>query len=184
AKRTLDELSLLSAPRARVVRGGQALEVDGGELVLDDVVVLGPGDQVLVDGEVLDARGLELDESLLTGESDPVGKEPGDQVLSGSFVAAGNGHVRATAVGADAYAHRLAAEAKRFSLVRSELRAGIDRILRLVQWLLLPMAVLLVASQFRDTDSVTDAVQGSVAGLVAMVPEGLVLLTSLAFAIG
>src|SRR5690606_30347404 len=83
-----------------------------------------------------------------------------------------------------AYAHRLAAEAKRFSLVRSELRAGIDRILRLVQWLLLPMAVLLVASQFRDTDSVTDAVQGSVAGLVAMVPEGLVLLTSLAFAIG
>jgi cation-transporting ATPase E len=184
AKRTLDELSVVSAPRARVVRSGDLLEIAGDEIVLDDVLMVGAGDQLVVDGVVLDEHGLEVDESLLTGESDPVAKDPGDQVMSGSFVVAGSGHYQATAVGEAAYAHQLSAEAKQFSLVRSELRTGIDRILWLVQWLLIPMAGLLVVSQFRDNESVVEAVQGSVAGLAAMVPEGLVLLTSLAFAIG
>lgn len=185
SKRTLDRLALLNAPRATVVRDGAPVEVPTRELVLDDVIVLGPGDQITVDGTVLDTSGLEVDESLLTGEAEPVDKHPGDGVLSGSFVVAGSGRIRATAVGTDAYARQLAAEARRFSLVRSELRDGINRIIRVVGWLMLPTAVLLVTAQLAaEDDDLVDAVQGAVAGLVAMVPEGLVLLTSIAFAVG
>jgi magnesium-transporting ATPase (P-type) len=153
-------------------------------VVLDDVLELQPGDQVVVDGEVLEGRNLEVDESLLTGESEPVTKRPGDEVLSGSFVAAGSGRYRATRVGAEAYAAQLAEQARRFTLTRSELRAGIDQILRIVTWLLIPTATLVVISQLRSNASVDDALRGSVAATVAMVPEGLVLLTSVAFAIG
>jgi cation-transporting ATPase E len=184
AKRTLDSLAVLTAPRARVVREGQASEVPVDQVVLDDVLALQPGDQVVVDGEVLEASGLEVDESLLTGESEPVLKTPGDEVLSGSFVAAGDGRFRATRVGREAYAAQLAEQGRRFGLTRSELRTGIDKILRIVTWLLIPTATLLVISQLRSNASVRDAIRGSVAGTVAMVPEGLVLLTSVAFAVG
>jgi cation-transporting P-type ATPase E len=184
AKRTLDSLAVLTAPRARVVREGQASEVPVDQVVLDDVLALQPGDQIVVDGEVLEASGLEVDESLLTGESEPVLKTPGDEVLSGSFVAAGDGRFRATRVGSEAYAAQLAEQGRRFGLTRSELRTGIDKILRIVTWLLIPTATLLVISQLRSNASVRDAIRGSVAGTVAMVPEGLVLLTSVAFAVG
>ena len=184
AKRTLDRLAVLTAPRARIVRDGSVAEHPISAVVLDDVLELWPGDQVVVDGEVLDAQGLELDESLLSGESEPVEKRAGDEALSGSFVAAGSGRYRATRVGREAYAVRLAEEARRFTLTRSELRAGTDQILRIVTWLIVPTAVLLVISQLRSNASVRDALRGSVAGTVAMVPEGLVLLTSIAFAVG
>jgi cation-transporting ATPase E len=184
AKRTLDRLAVLTSPRARLVREGEVRESPVTEVVLDDVLELQPGDQVVVDGEVLDGRGLEVDESLLTGESEPVAKEAGAEVLSGSFVAAGSGRFRATRVGPEAYAAQLAEQARRFTLTRSELRAGIDQILRIVTWLIVPTAILLVISQLRSHASVADALAGSVAGTVAMVPEGLVLLTSVAFAIG
>ncbi|HEU4355756.1 MAG TPA: HAD-IC family P-type ATPase, partial [Actinomycetota bacterium] len=184
AKRTLDRLAVLTAPRARIVRDGDAAEHPVGDVVLDDVLELRPGDQVVVDGMVLDAQGLELDESLLSGEPEPVEKDPGDEILSGSFVAAGGGRYRATRVGPAAYATRLAEEARRFTLTRSELRAGIDQILRIVTWLIVPTGVLLLISQLRSNVSVRDAISGSVAGTVAMVPEGLVLLTSIAFAVG
>jgi cation-transporting ATPase E len=177
AKRTLDRLAVLTAPKARTVRDGRMQEREVSAVVLDDVLELQPGDQVVVDGEVLAALGLELDESLLSGESEPVGKSPGDEVLSGSFVAAGSGWYRATRVGRDAYATQLAEEARRFTLTRSELRSGIDRILQIVTWLIVPTAGLLVISQLRSDASVRDALRGSVAGTVAMVPEGLVLLT-------
>ena len=183
AKRTLDRLTLLTAPRARVVRDGEVLELSVGEVVLDDLLELAPGSQVVVDGEVAGAGGLEVDESLLTGESEPVDKGPGDEVLSGSFVAAGTGRYRATRVGADAYAVRIAEDARRFTLTRSELRAGIDRILVYVTFLIVPTATLLFVSQIRARGSWREAASGAVAGTVAMVPEGLVLLTSLAFAV-
>jgi cation-transporting ATPase E len=184
AKRTLDRLAVLTSPRARLVRDGAVREAAVTEVVLDDVLELHPGDQVVVDGEVLDARALEVDESLLTGESEPVVKRPGDEVLSGSFVAAGSGRFRATRVGAGAYAAQLAEQARRFTLTRSELRSGIDRILRIVTWLLVPTAILVAISQLRSDAGPHDAVRGSVAATVAMVPEGLVLLTSVAFAVG
>ena len=122
AKRTLDRLSLLTAPSAHVVREGRVLEVPVDRVVLDDVLELSSGRQIIVDGEVLVSDGLELDESLISGEPEPVSKRSGDQALSGSFVAAGAGRMVATAVGADAYASKLAFEARRFTLVRSERR--------------------------------------------------------------
>src|SRR5918996_2279507 len=142
-----------------------------------------PGDQVVVDGDVLTSSALEIDETLLTGESDPVPKLAGDQVLSGSFVVAGSGRYRATRVGRDAYATRVAEQAKSFALFNSRLRTDIDRILRMATWALLPTAAVLLVSQLRAHASVDGAVAASVAGVVAMVPEGLVLLTSTAFAV-
>jgi cation-transporting ATPase E len=184
AKRTLDRLEVVNAPRARVVREGQLSELAVGQVVLDDVLEAAAGDQVVVDGEVLEAAGLEVDESLLTGESEPVGRRPGDPLLSGSFVAAGSGRYRATKVGREAYAVRLTEEARRFTLARSELRAGVDQILKYVTWALVPTAALLFISQLRLEHGVRAGLRGAVAGTVAMVPEGLVLLTSVAFAVG
>jgi len=184
AKRTLDRLTVVSAPRVRLVRDGAAREVASREVVTGDLVEVQTGDQVPVDGIVLGATGLEVDESLLTGESDPVHKQPGDRVLSGSFVVAGQGRFEATAVGDAAYAAQLAREAKRFATVHSELRSGTDAILRVGTWALVPAGVLLVISQLRSSDSLGEGLRSSVAGVGAMIPEGLVLLTSVAFAVG
>jgi cation-transporting P-type ATPase E len=184
SKRALDRLALLNQPRATVMRDGAVTEVSTKELVEDDVVLLSLGDQITVDGRVLETTGLEIDESLLTGEADPVDKQLGDEVLSGSFVVSGSGRIRATKVGAQAYAYQLSSEARRFSLVHSELRDGINRIITFVGWLMIPTGILLTTAQIRADADFISAVQGSVAGMVAMVPEGLVLLTSIAFAVG
>jgi cation-transporting P-type ATPase E len=181
AKRTLDRLAVLSAPRAHVIRDGSPQDIPVADLVAGDLVELRPGDQLAVDGVVRASTGLEADESLLTGESDPVDKRPGDRLLSGSFVVAGSGGYQATAVGAEAYARRLAAEARRFGLVRSELIAGINRILRYVTWVIVPVAVLLLVSQLHARDTLRESLTGTVAALVGVVPQGLVLLTSVAF---
>jgi cation-transporting ATPase E len=181
AKRTLDRLAVLAAPKARVVRDGEVREVAVTEVVLDELCELRAGDQVPADGVLQDAHGLEIDESLLTGESDPEQKSAGDEVLSGSIAVAGSGRFQATRVGADSYARQLATEARRFTLVRSELMDGINTILRYVQWALIPTSILLAISQFSQHHGWHDAIAGTVAGVVAMVPEGLVLLTSLAF---
>jgi magnesium-transporting ATPase (P-type) len=183
AKRTLDRLVVLTAPRARVVRTGDVRDVPASEVVRDDVLELRPGDQVVVDGAVMSSAGLEIDETLLTGESDPVPKAAGDEVLSGSFVAAGGGRYRATRVGGDAYASQVAATARTFTLFASRLRRDIDTFLRMATWALLPTAALLVTSQLRAHADVEQAIAASVGGVVAMVPEGLVLLTSSAFAV-
>jgi cation-transporting ATPase E len=183
AKVTLDRLAVLNAPRARVVRNGEVREIAIEEIVLDDLLVVAAGDQLAADGQVFESDGLEVDESMLTGEADSVAKHEGDEVLSGSIVVAGNGRVQATRVGDDAYARRLAKEARRFTLVRSELMAGINNILRYVTWALAPTALLLAISQFHLHHGWRTAMAGVVAGVVAMVPEGLVLLTSLAFAV-
>lgn len=184
SKRTLDRLTLLSAPEVMVRRDGVDVAVPNASVVADELVVLRPGDQVTVDGEVTGSNGLEIDESLLTGEADAVAKGPGDEVMSGSFVAAGSGTIVATAVGPESYAQRIGSDARRFTMVRSELRDGINSLVRIVQWMMIPTAVLLVVSQVRSGASVVRVVQGSVAGLGAMIPEGLVLLTSTALALG
>ena len=183
AKRALDSLALLERAPVRVRRDGAEASVPPDEVVLGDVVLLGAGAKVPVDGELVDVDGLEVDESLLTGEADPVVKHTGDQVLSGSFAVAGSGALRATAVGDDAYANRLVARVRRFDLAHSELMAAINRLLRIITWVIVPVGALLVASQLR-TGSLPDAMVGSVAGLVPMIPEGLVLMTSVAFAVG
>lgn len=184
AKLTLDRLSILGQARPRLRRDGHGRELAPNEVVEDDVIEVGSGDQVVVDGDVLVAGALEVDESLLTGESDPVHKQVGDQVLSGSFVVAGTGLYRATRVGREAYAARLAEEASRFTLVHSELRNGIDRILRFITWLLVPAGVLSIYNQLSGNQPLREALRGMVAALVPMVPEGLVLMTAIAFAVG
>jgi cation-transporting ATPase E len=187
AKRTLDQLAVLNAPRARVVRNnGEVREVDVAEVVADDLLELRSGDQVPADGEVVDSDGLEVDESLLTGESDAIDKHPGDDVRSGSIVVAGSGRFQAIGVGSQAYATQLAIEARRFTVTHSELVAGTNKLLRWIAVIMVVVGPVLLWSQFRskDNESWQDAVTGTVAALVGMVPEGLVLLTSLAFMVG
>ncbi|WP_208104021.1 HAD-IC family P-type ATPase [Modestobacter roseus] len=185
AKRTLDRLAVLNAPRARVLRDGAERELPVAEVVLDDLLALRAGDQVPADGVVRDCTGLTVDESLLTGESEPVVKAAGDPVMSGSIVVAGRGLAQTTAVGDDSYAARLATEARRFTTTHSELVSATDRLLRWISLTLLVVGPAVLWSQFRtpDNDSWQDAVTGTVAALVGMVPEGLVLLTTLAFGV-
>lgn len=185
AKKTLDGLAVIGEAKPTVRRDGVAAELPTSSIVLGDVIELGPGDKVVVDGAVAEADSLEIDESLLTGEADPVLKQPGDQVMSGSFVVAGGGAFTATKVGREAYAAQLAEEASRFTLVRSELRSGISTILKYVTWMMVPTSIGLIISQLVVKDNnVKDSVARTVGGIVPMIPEGLVLLTSVAFAIG
>ncbi|MGW2024934.1 HAD-IC family P-type ATPase [Streptomyces decoyicus] len=185
AKKTLDALAVIGESRPLVRRDGAAAEIPASDVVLGDVLELGPGDKIIVDGEVLESDGLEVDESLLTGEADPVLKKPGDRMMSGSFVVAGSGAFSATKVGRQAYAAQLAEEASRFTLVHSELRSGISRILKYVTWMMIPTAIGLILSHLLTLGLPGDeAIRRMVAGIVPMIPEGLVLLTSVAFAIG
>ena len=192
AKRTLDRLAILNEAEVTVFRDGAERRIGMREVVLDEVLQVRVGDQVPADGEVLASAGLEVDESMLTGESEPVDKADGDAVLSGSAVVAGSAIVRATRVGADAYAQRLTAQAKQFSLVGSELRAGINKVLLVISWVIVPIALLLFWSQIRNVggwqiafagNGWREAVVQAIAGIVGMVPEGLVLLTSINFAL-
>ncbi|MGW5335287.1 HAD-IC family P-type ATPase [Streptomyces bauhiniae] len=185
AKKTLDSLAVIGEARPTVRRDGRAVQVPTSGIVLGDLVEIGPGDKIVVDGVCAEADGLEVDESLLTGEADPVVKHPGEPVMSGSFVVAGGGAFQATKVGREAYAARLAEEASRFTLVHSELRSGISTILKYVTWMMVPAALGLVVTQLVvKSNDFKGSVARTVAGIIPMVPEGLVLLTSVAFAIG
>ena len=197
AKRTLDRLAVLNAPTARVLRDGVAVEIPLDRVVLGDLLVLQTGDQVTADARVVESdhlgpSGLELDESLLTGESDAIRKRPEDEVLSGSSVVGGSGTAEVIRVGADSYAAKLTAEARQFSLVRSELRGSIDRLLKWVTWALGPMILIVANGQMQAqggweaaiaSGHWREAVVGAVAAVIAMVPLGLVLVTSIAFAV-
>ncbi|SEL25685.1 HAD-IC family P-type ATPase [Rhodococcus maanshanensis] len=185
AKQTLDKLAIVSQAKPQVRRDGASVSVAPNEVVLDEIIELGAGDQIVVDGAVVEGEVLEVDESLLTGEADPVHKRPGEQVLSGSFVVSGSGAYQATKVGKDAYAAKLAAEASKFTLVHSELRSGVDKILKFITYLMIPAGLLIIYNQlFVSEQNLGSALNGMVAALVPMVPEGLVLMTSLAFAVG
>ena len=185
AKRTLDSLAVVGESRPRVRRDGVTAELARDQIVLDDLIEVGPGDQVVVDGVVVSADYLEADESLLTGESDPEAKTVGSPVMSGSFVVSGAGTYRATQVGGDSYAAQLTAQASKFSLVHSELTQGINRILTIITWVLIPvgLATIWVQSTQQHNDW-RRSVLAMAGALVPMVPEGLVLLTSVAFALG
>ncbi|MFG3124361.1 HAD-IC family P-type ATPase [Streptomyces sp. NPDC048201] len=185
AKKTLDSLAVIGEARPTVRRDGRSEQVPISSIVLDDLVEIGPGDKIVVDGVCAEADGLEVDESLLTGEADPVVKHPGEQVMSGSFVVAGDGAFQATKVGREAYAAQLAEEASRFTLVHSELRSGISTILKYVTWMMVPAALGLIVTQLVvKSNDFKGSVARTIGGIIPMVPEGLVLLTSVAFAIG
>ncbi|BBY19605.1 cation-translocating P-type ATPase [Mycolicibacterium litorale] len=185
AKRTLDRLAIVGQAKPLVRRRSGTQTLTPSDVVLDDIIELGPGDQIVVDGVVVEETNLEVDESLLTGEADPIAKDAGDAVMSGSFVVAGSGAYRATKVGREAYAAKLAEEASKFTLVKSELRSGINQILRFITYLLVPAGLLTIYTQLFTTETGWKrAVLAMVGALVPMVPEGLVLMTSIAFAVG
>ena len=186
AKRTLDKLSIVGRARPFVIRdGGPARDIDREEIVVDDLVELGAGDQIIVDGVARTVDDLDVDESSLTGESKPVHKKVGDPLYSGSHVISGGGTQQALKVGAEAYAAQLAAEASKFTLTDSELLRGINKILRVITWILIPTGALVIWTQlFRSGQDLKESLLAMVASLVPMVPEGLVLMMSIAFAIG
>lgn len=184
AKRTLENLKILSESRPRVIRDGEEREVTQNEIVEGDLIRVGSGDEIVVDGPLL-SGSLSMDESQLTGEADPVRHNPGDELLSGSFVKHGSGVFRAEKVGGESYAARLAAEASDFSLTDSVLMSGINSILRVITWLLIPTGLLTIFTQLTRTDApIRESILSMAAALVPMVPEGLVLMTSIAFAVG
>ncbi len=183
AKRSLDALRVLVDDDIGVYRDGRLVSLPPSQLVLDDVFRVELGDQVPVDAVVLDSSGLELDESALTGESVPVPKPSGAEIRSGSHVVAGSGTARSTRVGGESWARRLTDEARSFALTRSELRVGIHRLLVAITWMLPPLSALLVWSQLRASSSLADGLIWAAAGVVSLVPQGLVLLVSMAMAV-
>jgi cation-transporting ATPase E len=192
AKRVLDRAALLAAPHSRVRRDGAAATVALEDVVLDDLLVLRPGDQIPADAVVVESTGLSLDESMLTGESDPVFKDEDAPLLSGSHVVTGTGLAVVTAVGADSYASRLTSEIRKHSLVRSELREATNRVLVYLSWVLGPLILVTLVgrvltyggfSEVFVDDRWRRALLDAVAAVVGMIPEGLVLLTSLAFGV-
>lgn len=185
AKRTIDKLSVLSALHASVIRDGVKKKIEITEIVLDDVCVLGAGEQISADGIALQADEFEVDESLLTGEAEPVLKKVGDALLSGSFVVAGNGVVRITGVGNESYAQKLNAEAKKYKRAHSQILAVLNSIIKFVTIAIVPTGILLFLAQtYRSGSPWADAVVATSAGIIGMIPEGLIILTSIAFAAG
>jgi cation-transporting ATPase E len=193
AKRTLARLAVLNAPRALVRRDGADVECAPEEVVLGDLLVLRPGEQVTADASIVECADLEVDESLLTGEAEPVSPPVGRELLSGSTVVAGSGLARVIRIGAASYAARITAEARQFSLVNSELRNSIGRIIRWLSFGLVPIGAIIVNGQMQaaggwtaalSTGAWRDAAVASVASIIAMVPAGLVFMTSVALAVG
>jgi len=185
SKKTLDKLSVLAQGRVTVMRGGAAVSIAQDNIVLDDVMRLSAGDQICADGVVLSGSGLEVDESLLTGESDRIRKEVGENVLSGSFVTGGRGYVRAMAVGEDNYANSLTTQAKKKSKkIKSKLLRMMNIIIRVLTVIIIPLGFLLFYSDYVRGEEISSAVLGSSAAIVGMIPSGLVMLTGITLTIG
>jgi cation-transporting ATPase E len=183
AKKTLDEVAVLVAPRARVLRDGKEVELLSDEVVPGDLVAIGPGDQLVADGRVTASRGLTLDESMLTGEADGIRKERGDEVLSASFAVSGSGHYEIEAVREKSYAGRLAGEAKAFRHPLSPLQEEVNRVITVSTYAMIPLALLLIISLKVRNVGLHSAAETATAGLVTLIPEGLVLLMSVTFAV-
>jgi magnesium-transporting ATPase (P-type) len=183
AKETLDALALLVAPRAGVIRDGREIELHADELVPGDVVRVEPGDQLVADGPVISSRGLTMDESLLTGESDGIRKRRGDRLLSGSFAISGSGYYELDAVREDSHAEKVAGEAKEFRHPPSPLQVEVNQVLWATTIVLVPLAILMLIGFMVRSVDFTEAAQTATAGLITLIPEGLVLLMSVTLAV-
>ena len=184
SKQTIDKLNLLAAPRANVVREGNLISVPSAQLVRDDVAELSSGDQIPADATVLSGQ-IQVNEALITGEADAITKAPGDELLSGSFVVSGRCRARLDRVGAESYAARLTLEAKKDVTVgKSEMMSSLDKLIRVIGILLVPIGVALFVKEFVFLErTAQEAVVSMVAALIGMIPEGLYLLTSVALAV-
>lgn len=183
AKRTIDRLSIVSAAKAEVLRDGQELMVQKEEIVLDDILILKAGMQICADASIIEGK-CEVNESLLTGESDSLSKEPSDLLLSGSYMVSGQVYARVVKVGLDSYANKIMAGAKYIKKVNSEIKKSIMWIVRAVTLLIFPISVFLFLNQLEvEGQSFQRSVVTTVAALIGMIPEGLVLLISVVMAI-
>ena len=184
AKKTIDKLAILTESKAVVLRDGKKWSISTEKLVLDDLIYLKTGEQVPADCRILEGS-LEVNESLLTGEADNLGKREGDELFSGSFVTAGEACCQIIHVGKDNYASQITSEAKEFKRHNSELRNALNAILKVISIIIVPLGLLLFYKQFYIVgDSVKDSVVSTVAAVLGMIPEGLVLLTSVALTLG
>ena len=185
AKRALDRLAILAKGKVKVIRNEEALTISQDDVMVGDTMVLGTGNQVCADGVVRSSEGLELDESLLTGESDHIGKGEDDTVLSGSFVVSGRGEVRVTAVGVDSYAQSLTIEAKQGEKEKPKLLRTLNRMIMVLTFILIPLgAALFYMKYFDQREPLETAILGAAASMTGMIPSGLVLLTGVTMTVG
>lgn len=183
AKRSIEKLSLLTAPTVVVVRGGQKLQIATSDVVIDDIVYLGTGKQIVADCVLLEGS-IEVNESLLTGESLPIKKKVGDTILSGSFVVSGTGYVRVTKVGKACYVEQLAGKAKKYRRPKSELMGSLKNIIRVIGFIIIPLGIAMcVNNYFRTGKDVADTVRTTAGSLIGMIPAGMYLLSSVALTV-
>ena len=184
-KKLIDELAVITASKTKACRDGKFQEIPIEDLVMDDLIAVEIGDQIGADCEVLTSDGIEVNESMITGESKPVRKHMGDTLWSGSFLVAGSGQAKVIHVGKDNYATELANQAKQKKRASSEMQDAIKRIIKVTGTILIPVGVLLFMSQWKIEDmTLSNALVNTVAGVIGMIPEGLVLLTSVSFILG
>ena len=185
AKKTLDNIKVTKGDNVTVIRDGQKEEIPKEEIVMDDVIYLSSGDSILVDLEVLKSSNLEVDESVITGESDAIIKRKDDKIMSGSIVTSGSGYAKVINIGRNSYASRLVSEASSIKDESSYLQKTINSILKIITIIIVPVGILLFTTQyFFSNQSYSEAILGTVAGVIGMIPEGLVLLTSVALTAG
>ncbi len=185
AKNTLDKIKVTNQDKVVVIRDNQKIEIASNEIVLDDLLYISSGDSIVTDLEVVKADNLEVDESIITGESDALPKKKGDKIISGSIVTCGNAYAKVISVGKDNYANNLIKEAAAIEDNSSYLQNIINKILKIITILIIPVGLLLFITQyFYSHQTYREAVLGAVAGIVGMIPDGLVLLTSIALTAG
>lgn len=184
AKKQIDALSILNESQVTVVRDYKTMTIPQNEVVKDELIVIRRGQQIVVDGIIIETEGIECDESQLTGESDPIIKLEKDKVFSGSFVVSGHALMQATQVGTQSYSYKLAMEAKETKGIYSELLAMMKRLIKLLTVFIIPVGAILMMSSIANGTHLDEAILGSTAAMIGMIPEGLVLLTSVTLAVG
>ena len=183
AKKEVDSLSLMCTPKVNVIRDSKEIEIGVNDIVLDDIIKYKIGNQIVVDSIVLDGT-IEVNESFITGESDSITKKKGDTLLSGSFVVSGNCFARVEHIKEDNYSSKISKEAKYVKKVNSVLLDSLNTIIKIISWVIVPLGILLFINQYNSlNNSLSTAIINTVAALIAMIPEGLVLLTSTVLAV-
>ena len=185
AKIIVDKLKIVASDKVKVIRDGKRVEILPTEIVMDDVLYLTAGDSMVIDAKVISADNLEVDESVITGESDTVIKKNNDNLISGSIITSGNGYAKVVSINRDTYANKLIKEASKDTDNSSYLMKNINAILKVVTVLIIPVGIMLFITQFfYSNQTYSESVLSSVAGIIGMIPDGLVLLTSISLTVG
>lgn len=184
AKKIIDKLTITNTLKVKVIREGKQIEINPNEILLDDLLYLKQGDSLVVDAEIVKAECCEVDESIITGESDAIIKKTGEKLISGSIITAGKAYAKVISINRETYANNLIKEASKTVDESSYLMKNINAILKVVTVLIIPIGILLFVTQFNNGQSYSESILSSVAGIVGMIPDGLVLLTSISLTVG